>query len=71
MVGGALKGYGEMAGAAAYAVWYFSSTRDPFGTRGKPHKSNKQRSRAFKAKARKRGHRSAYRWHGPNKRIRR
>jgi Zn-dependent M28 family amino/carboxypeptidase len=71
MVGGALKGYGEMAGAAAYAVWYFSSTRDPFGTRGKSHKSNKQRSRAFKAKARKRGHRSAYRWHGPNKRIRR
>jgi Zn-dependent M28 family amino/carboxypeptidase len=71
MIGNAQKGYVEMAGAAAYAVWYFAYTKDPFGTRGKPHKSNHQRSRAWKAKARKRGHHSRYRWEGPNKRIRR
>ncbi len=71
MVGGSLNSLKEMAGAAAYAVWYFSTVRDPFGTKGKAHKSNRERSRAFKAKARKRGHRPAFRWHGHNTRVRR
>jgi hypothetical protein len=71
MVGGALRSLEEMTGAAAYAVWYFSSVKDPFGTKAKAHETNKSRARGFKAKARKRGHRAAYRWHGPNTRIRR
>ena len=69
--GGALKSYKELGGAAAYAVWYFSSTRDPFGTRGKGHESNKHRSRAFKTKFRKRSFKARYRWQGPSTRVRR
>jgi Zn-dependent M28 family amino/carboxypeptidase len=41
MRGGSLRGYREMGGGAAYATWYFSEARDPFGTKkpnGKPHK---------------------------------
>jgi Zn-dependent M28 family amino/carboxypeptidase len=71
MVGNAQKGYAEMAGAAAYAVWYFAYNRDPFRAGGKPHKGNHHRSKAWKSKVRKRGHRSRYRWHGPSTRIRR
>jgi Zn-dependent M28 family amino/carboxypeptidase len=47
MAGGALKGYEEMAGAAAYATWYFSNVEDPFGA-GK--RRVKQRTRAVKAR---------------------
>jgi Zn-dependent M28 family amino/carboxypeptidase len=71
MVGGSLKSLKEMAGAAAYATWYFSHVKDPFSAKGKAAKSNKARSRAFRAKARKRGHRYLYRWHGPNTWVRR
>lgn len=38
MAGGSLKSLKELGGAAAYAVWYFSTVRDPFGTKPKPHK---------------------------------
>ena len=34
MVGGSLKSLDELSDAASYAVWYFSSVRDPFGSRG-------------------------------------
>ena len=43
MAGGSLKSLKELGGAAAYAVWYFSTVRDPFGTKPKPHKPRAHR----------------------------
>jgi Zn-dependent M28 family amino/carboxypeptidase len=51
MAGGSLKSLKELGGAAAYAVWYFSTVRDPFGTNPKPHKP----------------HRGHHRWQGPHR----
>jgi Zn-dependent M28 family amino/carboxypeptidase len=51
MAGGSLKSLKELGGAAAYAVWYFSTVRDPFGTKPKPHKP----------------HRGHHRWQGPHR----
>ncbi len=68
MVGGALKSFKELGGAAAYAVWYFSQTRDPFGTKGQ--KAGKHAKRTVKAKFRKRSYDSQLRWRG-SVRIRR
>jgi Zn-dependent M28 family amino/carboxypeptidase len=51
MAGGSLRSLKELGGAAAYAVWYFSTVRDPFGTKPKPHKP----------------HRGNHRWHGPHR----
>jgi Zn-dependent M28 family amino/carboxypeptidase len=53
MAGGALKSLKELGGAAAYAVWYFSTVRDPFGTKPKPHKP----------------HHGKPRWHGHGHRL--
>jgi Zn-dependent M28 family amino/carboxypeptidase len=56
MAGGSLKSLKELAGAAAYAVWYFSSVKDPFGTKpAKPHKAHKPGR--------------AHRWHGHDHRV--
>jgi Zn-dependent M28 family amino/carboxypeptidase len=51
MAGGSLKSLKELGGAAAYAVWYFSTVRDPFGTKPKPHKP----------------HHGHHRWQGPHR----
>jgi len=54
MAGGSLKSLKELGGAAAYAVWYFSTVRDPFGTKPpKPHKP----------------HRGNHRWQGHGHRL--
>ena len=53
MAGGSLKSLKELGGAAAYAVWYFSTVRDPFGTNPKPHKP----------------HRGHHRWGGHSHRL--
>ncbi len=45
MAGGSLKSLKELGGAAAYAVWYFSTVRDPFGTNPKPHKPHRGHNR--------------------------
>jgi Zn-dependent M28 family amino/carboxypeptidase len=45
MRGGALRGLDEMSDAASYAVWYFSSTRDPFGDRQTKPRPNTKHSR--------------------------
>ena len=55
MKGGSLRSLKELGGAATYALWYFATARDPFGTKpghGKPSKP-------------RRGHR----WHGHDHRI--
>ena len=44
MRGGALRGLNEMSDAASYTVWYFSSTRNPFGEpKAKPSRSKKHK----------------------------
>ena len=44
MKGGSLRGLNEMSDAASYTVWYFSSTRNPFGeAKAKPSKSKKHK----------------------------
>jgi Zn-dependent M28 family amino/carboxypeptidase len=53
MAGGSLKSLKELGGAASYAVWYFSTVRDPFGTKPKPHKPR----------------RGNHRWHGHDHRL--
>jgi Zn-dependent M28 family amino/carboxypeptidase len=53
MAGGSLKSLKELGGAAAYAVWYFSTVRDPFGANPKPHKPRHDN----------------HRWHGHNHRV--
>jgi Zn-dependent M28 family amino/carboxypeptidase len=53
MAGGSLKSLKELGGAAAYAVWYFSTVRDPFGTKPKPHKPRHGK----------------HRWHGHGHRL--
>ena len=53
MAGGSLKSLKELGGAAAYAVWYFSTVRDPFGSKPKPHKP----------------HRGNHRWRGHGHRL--
>ena len=44
MAGGAIKSLKELSGAASYAVYYFGTSKDPFGT--KPHKKTKSQLRA-------------------------
>ena len=42
MKGGSLRSLKELGGAASYALWYFSTARDPFGTKpghGKPKRT--------------------------------
>ena len=43
MAGGSLQSLKELGGAAAYAVYYFGFSKDPFGTNPKPHKPPKHR----------------------------
>jgi Zn-dependent M28 family amino/carboxypeptidase len=43
MAGGSLRGFKELAGAASYATWYFSSVRDPFGTTPAKHLHKRDR----------------------------
>ena len=48
MEGGALRGLNEMSDGASYAVWYFSSTKNPWGdakassSKAKKHKKYKK-----------------------------
>jgi Zn-dependent M28 family amino/carboxypeptidase len=41
MEGGALRGLNEMSDGASYAVWYFSSTKNPWGDASKAHPAKK------------------------------
>ena len=60
MRGGALRGLNEMSDSASYTVWYFSSTKNPWGEpKAKPSKSKKYR----KSRKLKRVERSGYGWH--------
>ena len=56
MAGGAIKSLRELSAAAAYAVYYFGASKDPFGTKPRSDKPPKWP---------RRGHR----WQGHGKRV--
>ena len=61
MRGGALRGLNEMSDAASYAVWYFSSTRDPWGdATGHGAKKSKKAKKYRKSRKLKRVERFGY-----------
>jgi Zn-dependent M28 family amino/carboxypeptidase len=67
MRGGALRGLNEMSDAASYTVWYFSSTKNPWGeAKAKSAKAKKLRKakRSYrKSRKLKRVERWGYGWH--------
>jgi Zn-dependent M28 family amino/carboxypeptidase len=48
MEGGALRGLNELSDGASYAVWYFSSTKNPWGDSSKAHAAKKHHARKHK-----------------------
>jgi hypothetical protein len=56
MRGGSLRALRELGGAATYAVWYFATARDAFGTKPGGHKPPTRP-------------RHGHRWHGEGHRI--
>ena len=63
MDGGSLRGLNEMSDSASYTVWYFSSTKNPWGdAKAKPAKVKKAK-KYRKSRKLKRVERWGYGWH--------
>jgi Zn-dependent M28 family amino/carboxypeptidase len=65
MEGGALRGLNEMSDGASYAVWYFSSTKNPWADASKAHSAKKHGSKHKKyRKSRKLKRAERFGWAG-------
>ncbi len=64
MEGGALRGLNEMSDGASYAVWYFSSTKNPWGDNAKAHNAKKHKSHKKFRKSRKLKRAERFGWAG-------
>jgi Zn-dependent M28 family amino/carboxypeptidase len=60
MEGGALRGLNEMSDGASYAVWYFSSTKNPWAEKAKSAKKGKKAKKYKKSRRLKRNERFGY-----------
>ena len=60
MEGGALRGLNEMSDGASYAVWYFSSTKNPWGEKATSSKKGKKAKKYKKSRKLKRAERYGY-----------
>jgi hypothetical protein len=60
MEGGALRGLNEMSDGASYAVWYFSSTKNPWGEKASSAKKGKKAKKYKKSRKLKRAERYGY-----------
>jgi Zn-dependent M28 family amino/carboxypeptidase len=60
MEGGALRGLNEMSDGASYAVWYFSSTKHPWGDQATSAKKGKKAKKYKKSRRLKRAERFGY-----------
>jgi Zn-dependent M28 family amino/carboxypeptidase len=62
MEGGALRGLNEMSDGASYAVWYFSSTKNPWADAAKKAHSSKKHGKKAKKYRKSRKLKRAERW---------
>jgi Zn-dependent M28 family amino/carboxypeptidase len=60
MEGGALRGLNEMSDGASYAVWYFSSTKNPWGEKATSSKKGQKVKKYKKSRKLKRAERYGY-----------